>query len=67
LHGEIDVNEFGIFNVTLRIEDKTQIYFTRNRKMAVVFLTGFRNVLKDLTAPDESIKKTETMLHKIDY
>ena len=64
---EIDVNEFGIFKVTIRNEGKTQIFFTRNRKFAITFLTGFRKVLKDLTAPDESIKKTETMLHKIDY
>lgn len=64
---EIDVNEFGIFKVTIRIEDRTQIFFTRNRKMAVTFLTGFREILKDLTAPDESIKKTETMLQKITY
>jgi hypothetical protein len=64
---EIDVNEFGICKVTIRIGDKTQIFFTRNRKMAIGFLTGFRGVLKNLMAPDESIKKTEMMLQKVTY
>jgi len=67
LHREIDVNEFGIFKVTIRNEDKPQIFFTRNRKMAIAFLTGFSKLLKDLPAPDESIKKTETMLQKVNY
>ena len=61
---EIDVNEFGIFKVTMRIKGRTQIFFTRNRKMAITFLTGFSKILKGLAAPDESIKKTEAMLQK---
>ena len=64
---EIDVNEFGIFKVTIRVQDKTQIFFTRNRKMAVALLTGFKKLLKELKAPEESIKKTETMLQKVSY
>jgi hypothetical protein len=64
---EIDVNEFGIFKVTLRTEGRTRIFVTRNRESAVAFLTGFREQLKNLTAPDESIKKTETILQKITY
>lgn len=64
---EIDVNEFGIFKLTIRNEDKTQIFFTRNRKMAVAFLAGFSKLLKDLAAPAESVKKTETMLQKVSY
>lgn len=64
---EIDVNEFGIFKVTIRIEDKAQVFYTRNRKIAIVFLTRVRNLLKDLSAPDESIDKTEAMLQKVNY
>jgi hypothetical protein len=62
---EIDVNEFGIFKVAIRVKGKTRVFFTRNRKMAVVFLTGFRDLLKNVTAPEELITKTEKMLRKV--
>jgi len=64
---KIDVNEFGIFKVTVRVKGKTEIFFTRNRKNAVSFLSGFTKLMKDVSAPEESIKKAEHMLEKINY
>jgi hypothetical protein len=64
---EREVNEFGNFKVTMRVGDRSEILFTGTRRKAVSFLTEFSKLLKVLGAPDESVKKTESMLKKIDY
>ena len=64
---ETELNEFGVFKVTKRIGNKTEIYFTGTRKKAVDFLNGFKKLLKEVGAPDELIKKNERILKKIDY
>ena len=64
---ERELNEFGIFKVTMRVGDRSEILFTGTRRKAGSFLKEFSKLLKDLGAPDESVKKTEIMLKRIGY
>jgi len=64
---ERELNEFGVFKVTKRVGNKTEIYFTGTRKKAVAFLKELKKQLKTLGAPDELAKETETILKRIDY
>jgi hypothetical protein len=62
-----EVNEFGVFKITRRLDGKTEICFSGTRKKSVVFLKEFKKLLNDLGAPNELIAKTERVLKRIDY
>jgi hypothetical protein len=64
---EREINEFGVFKVTKRIDEKTEVCFTGTRKKSVDFLREFKRLLQDVRAPDELVKKTERVLQRIDY
>jgi hypothetical protein len=64
---EREINEFGVFKVTKRVGNKTEICFTGTRKKSVKFLTEFKKLLKDVGAADELVKKIERVLKRIDY
>jgi len=40
---ERELNEFGVFKVTKRVGNETEIYFTGTRKKSVAFLKGLKN------------------------
>jgi hypothetical protein len=60
-------NELGVFKITKRIGNKTEVYFTGTRKKSIPFLKNFKMVLKDVGAPKELIEQTEKILARIDF